>query len=626
MCGIAGIAQYTSDKESSVKTMLSVLVHRGPDQTGIFIRDECAFGHQRLSIVDLQGGRQPRVDHLSGDALIFNGEIYGYRQLATGFLDLGIPLRDGSDTEVLFQMLRYQGVEKTLQQIDGMFAFAYREGKSGRVWLVRDRFGEKPIYWGRACNGGLVFASELKAVKSHHLFSDVSYDYYALNQYLGFDYIPAPRTIYQGISKLRAGHLLVWHNGEVEEKCWWRPRFNEAILGGPISKLADDLDVLLNDSIRSRLVADVPVGIFLSGGIDSSIVAAIASAYAPGLKAFTISFSGASYDETPYAKVVAERYGLDHQIVELGNADILTSWEALSAHLDEPFADASILPTWLLCRTAKQQVTVALGGDGADELFAGYPNFPANHLSPLVRMIPLSVGRALRRAFGCMRQSGSYMSLQFKLRQLSFGFGHPDDQQSFRSMASFSPEDRTSLLSESFMGGLFHSDPYDVIDNYLRKSHIRDPMQRLQYLFITMYLADNILVKMDRASMFHSLEVRSPFLDNKLASFALALPFHYKLSGMTTKKILKVLAARYLPDNLIYRTKHGFAPPVSEMLRGPLLEPMCDLLLSVSNPLSKMFSLPELERMINEHTSRRADNRKSLWNLLQLFAFTSRIA
>ena len=355
--------------------MLAEIAYRGPDAEGVHIGNTAAFGHARLAIVDISGGHQPRVDKSTGDALIFNGEIYGYRALAAELACAGVNLVDHSDTEVLFQLLQRYGVAATLEKIDGMFAFAFVDGRTGRLHLARDRFGEKPLYYMQR-NGTLMFGSEPRAVLSHPLAGTPAVDLNAVANYLTFEYMPGTHSLRTDLRKLAAGHHLTFTaGGGIEIDCYWRPDPDEsgiAHISESEDARVDHLDALLDQTVRDRLVADVPVGIFLSGGIDSSLIAAYVARHAPGLRTFTVSMPHASYDEAPAAIALADSLGLEHDVIALDDAALLEAFNAVSARMDEPLADASLLATWVVSRAARSRVTVALGGDGADELFAGY--------------------------------------------------------------------------------------------------------------------------------------------------------------------------------------------------------------------------------------------------------------
>lgn len=623
MCGIVGFTGPGPDAAAVLGAMMAPIGYRGPDQRDTFVDASIAAGHLRLTIIDPVGGRQPRRDPATGDVLVYNGEIYDFARHAEALRAQGIALRDASDTEVLFQMIRLHGVSETLRRVDGMFAFVYRDGASGTVTLARDRFGEKPLFYA-VIRGQLVFASEIKALRHHPACAGLGFDLAAIGQYLTFDYVPAPRTGFEAVRKLLPGHIAEFDGNAIREAPYWRfPAGEDA--GDAASVPADEeaaldrLEALLRGSIESRLVADVPVGLFLSGGIDSALLAALASDYAPGIAAYTIKLPDDSYDETPYARAVADRFGLKHTVREVAGAEVLSALDRIEGQLDEPFADPSIVPTYLLCETAREGVTVALGGDGGDELFAGYINFKARKLAKLMSRIPSHLAAPLGRALGALPTSDRYMGLAFKLAQLSQGFGHPVEQQSFLWMAPFGRAARKRLIA----GGIPAEEDFGPIYDRLERYDARSPLDELQYLFSTLYLPDDILTKVDRASMYHSLEVRAPFLSPEVARFAMGLPAEWRVNGFETKYLLRRLAARHLPPTIARRPKHGFGLPVASLLRDALRERVHDVLLDRENPLADYFARGEIERLLATHMRRQRDHRKRIWSLYALFRFAA---
>ena len=433
------------------------------------------------------------------------------------------------------------------------------------------------------------------------------------------------RRASRDIEKLRPGEVVHFVRGEVTRESYWLPNLPSA--GGPeaapgdLDSQADRLTELLDASIRSRLIADVPVGLFLSGGLDSALIAARASRFAPGITAYTIRFEGEGYDETPHAAAVAEAFGLRHEIRSVGRPELFAAIDAIEARMDEPFADNSIIPTYLLCQAARQDVTVALGGDGGDELFAGYMNFQALMAAPLLAAMPRAL-RALPRALArALPARDGYMSLGFRVDQILNGWGERARYQPMQWMSAFSHTELSGLLAEPpAADGLVQA-----VDGELALATPRDPMERLQYLFCRLYLANDILTKVDRASMYHSLEVRAPFLARPLAEFALSLPRDMKCRGLETKRILRHLGRRWLPRAIAERPKHGFALPVAGLIRGHLAEPINDTLGDRSNPLADCFSRPAIQRLLAEHRSRRRDHRKRIWALYCLFLFARNV-
>ena len=372
MCGLAGFTGGNS--RTVVASMLESLVHRGPDSSGTHFGSTITLGHRRLVIIDPYGGDQPCVDSLTGDALIFNGEIYAYQKHADQLRSAGIKLKDKSDTEVLFRTLQCYGVKKTLDKVDGMFAFAYFDGKHRTLSLVRDRFGEKPLFYG-VRDGQLVFASEIKALRKHPAFRNVGLDPNAVHRFLTFEYLPGDESGYEHIRKLKPGTIVTFKDGELDEQIYWRPKIGGAPRGLTEDNALDELDQLLNESVRQRLIADVPVGLFLSGGVDSGLLTAMAQRHAQNITAYTVKMPDQSYDETPHAKRIAQHCGVEHKIVELTDSDVSEAFGSVADMLDEPLADYSLLPTYMVCRAARKGMTVALSGDGGDELFGGYQSF-----------------------------------------------------------------------------------------------------------------------------------------------------------------------------------------------------------------------------------------------------------
>ncbi len=577
---------------------------------------QIAFGHVRLSIIDLVGGQQPRHCADSGNALVFNGEIYGYKQLAESLQQQGKALADHSDTEVLFQLLCTGPAEDVLDRIDGMFAFAYRDGGSGRLYLARDRFGEKPLFYGIS-DGTLVFGSEISAVRQHPSFQDAGIDREAAGQFLTLQFLPGQDSGYEGIRKLPPGHLLEFKNGHAQIRRYWTPRIGVA--SNPRTDQTDEIEGLLSDSVRERLVADVPVGIFLSGGLDSSVIAALAARHQPDVSAFSIAMDDESHDESPYAAEVARHLGLPHFVSHFTSGDLEQACEKVLGKIDEPLADASLLPTFLLCQAARTRVKVALGGDGADELFAGYPNFRARRFSPMMALIPAAAGAALRHAVDLVPQKPDYMGFGFKLKQLSYGFGEDPDYQSHQWMAAFSEVEQSELwrseAAPARAAGGLREDTLARLVEYAQLSGL----ERLQHVFLAGYLAEDILPKIDRASMYNGLEVRAPFLSRQFAEHALGLPFRDKLRRGCTKYALKTVAARLLPASIVKRKKHGFAPPMARMLRSTLKARIEALLFDPSNPVARWFRTEEIRRYWQEHQSGKRDHHRKLWTLAVLF-------
>ncbi len=619
MCGLVGfsIAGGAPDahRETALR-MLDSIAYRGPDERGTTQQGGFVLGHNRLTIMEPQGGQQPRVSADSGSALIYNGEIYGHRKFDADIREDGGQLRDHCDTETLFWLLQQRGIENTLQAIDGMFAFAWYDANADALYLARDRFGQKPLFYS-VVDGQLIFASEIKALRRHPALARVEPDLDALALYLMMEYLPGAATGIDGIFELPAGHLLEWRNGSATVGAWWRPDTTSRVRSD-MPGLEAPLEHALVEAVGTQLVADVPVGVFLSGGLDSSLVAAIARRHKQDVATFTVRFPFASFDESAHAEQVAAHIGTQHTTIELGRQNCIDGIEALLVNLDQPFSDSSFLPSYLLCQATREHVTVALGGDGADELFLGYPNFGLLGWAPAMARLPRSVGGLLRGIAGLLPGSDGFMNAAFLLRQLSYGIGQPAELQSPHWMSAVPAIDQSRL----WRGG---DDVESVIAAQLREQIPGSPrvplLDQCQQHFIEAYLAHDILTKMDRASMAVSLEVRSPFLANDVADIALRLPHETLLQRRNGKRVLREIAASYLPDSTIERKKHGFALPVSALLRGDLRDLAAGILLDRANPMYAHVDHSTVDGWWREHVERGRDHGKRLWALLMLAAF-----
>lgn len=621
MCGIAGFLPPGPAPVVTLAAMRAALAHRGPDASSDYADNRIAVAHTRLAVVDLQGGAQPRVDVDSGDVLVFNGEIYGYAALAAELRSVGVHLRDRSDTEVLFQLLKRDGVDRTLDRIDGMFAFAWLEGTTGTLHLARDRFGEKPLYYGYA-DGTLAFASEVSAILQHPAFQEAVPDPAAAYALLQFEYLPGHFSGWRGIEKLPPASAARFSSGAVTVRRYWSPPLPSATVDE--TEAAEKLDVLLHESIRQQIVADVPLGVFLSGGLDSSLLTAIAAREIPSITALTVRAGGGDFDETPHAIAAAKHIGVRHDIIDVGASDLNAAFDAVTTHLSEPLADSSLLPTYLVCRAARTRMTVALGGDGADELFGGYPNFQVQRFAPLMQRFPRFTGLALIRALATLPPGQGYMNFRFRLAQLAQGFGHETTRQSYLWMAPFGAHHMHRLWAPGLKVGDLAAAAFAPIDAAAADAGSATGAERLLHQFLLTYLPDDILHKTDRAAMFNSLEVRAPFLHRPLAEFAAALPASLKIRNGSGKHILKQVARHYLPASVIERKKHGFAVPIGTLLRGPFRERLQDTLHSPSNPAAAWFNAAVLHGMVRDHLAGRKDHGKRLWALLVLFAVLSR--
>ena len=486
-------------------------------------------------------------------------------------------------------------------------------GKSSLL-LAKDRMGKKPLYYG-TFNGTFVFASEIKALLQHPAVSrELNID--ALNEYLTFEYVPTPHSIFKNIYKLEPAVYLLWKNGQVVKKePYWKARFDSPAIG--LDDAKRQFDSLLNDAVKARLVADVPVGIFLSGGLDSSTMAYYAQRNSTHkIKTFSIGFEDASYDESHYAALVARHLGTEHYTQILTEKQSLDIIPELSDLVDEPFADPSIIPTYLLSKFTRSRITVALGGDGGDELLAGYPTFISNYFINTYAAFPTYLKSMIKRIAYYLPVSDKNISFDFKVKQFIKGFELAKRYTHSLWLGSFSPDEKKQLFSKEALHAINNQHGLGVIDNYALEVSPATAFSELLYSYYRTYLLEDILVKVDRASMFTSLEVRAPFLDYLVVEFLSGLPKHYKLKGFTGKYILKELMRRKIPDDIIDRPKKGFGIPLSHWLRNDL-KPLCNELLSEQSLAKhKLFNYPFIEQLKDEHFSIKRNNRKLLWTLM----------
>ena len=611
MCGIAGFtfSDAARDNRAIANNMLAAIAHRGPDEQDVLVLDRVAFAHNRLTIMEPEGGQQPRINAANGNVLIYNGEIYGHREFEFELQAVGCELRDHCDTEILFWLLETYGIEKTLAIVDGMFAFAWYEASSDTLHLARDRFGQKPLFFTEH-GGNLVFASEIKALRHHPGLRIVTPDLDALSQFLLMEYLPGPTTGFCEISELPAGHMLTYRGGRVEIKSYWQVSTIERNSSIDRESATQTLDEVLNSAVQQQLLADVPLGVFLSGGLDSSLIAAIAMKHSDDVATFTVKFPYASFDESVHAEAVAASVGTRHTTIELNQQNCVDGIEHLLTQVDQPFCDSSQLPAYLLSKATRQHVTVALGGDGADELFFGYPNFKLLKFARFMAALPQVTASLLRTFAKLMPDSTDYMSSSFLLRQLSYGIGQPAQLQSIYWMSAVSPMLQADLWS----------DRREVVAR-LEAIEMLSLLEQCQRQFIESYLAGDILQKVDRASMYSSLEVRSPFLSAAVSEFALSLPVELSFAAGQGKRILRDVAQRYLPEQTISRKKHGFALPVAALLRSDLRDLAEPILLDTSNSMYEHLDFATVNSLWVEHTSNKRNYGKSLWALLMMAAF-----
>jgi asparagine synthase (glutamine-hydrolysing) len=619
MCGICGLVSLdgaSAPDPAALAAMNETLVHRGPDSEGMVIEGPAGLAMRRLSIIDLAGGDQPIANEDGRIQVIQNGEIYNYRELREELRGSGHSFSTHSDTEVLVHLYEERG-PAFVEALRGMFAIALWDAREGRLVLSRDRFGIKPLYY-RVADGFVSFASELKALLRQPGFSrEIDAD--ALEAFLAFNSIPAPLTIFKQARKLLAGHTLIAERGETTISRYARPTPVPAaeVRSGSDEELAEELRERLRDSVRAHLVSDVPVGVLLSGGIDSSALAALAAAESDErVSTFSIGFEESSFDELAQARLVAERYGTDHHELVL-RPDAVDLLPRLVEAFDEPFADSSALPTYLVSQLAADSVKVVLSGEGGDELFGGYYTYVADRLAP-------RFGRAapvLRPLVELLPSSSAKASFDYKAKRFMRGAHLPPVERHHSWKEIFSPDAREELLVSRGP-----TDPLDLYHARYAETEGAEELARLQDLDLGIYLVDDLLVKTDRASMAHSLEARVPFLDPVVAEMALSLDTRQKVRGFSKKRLLRRAVEPLVPKSIIKGRKQGFSIPVAAWLRGEL-EPFARETLSRETIERQGHFQPDVvERVIDEHTSGREDLSRQIWGLLNFTLWFDRYA
>jgi asparagine synthase (glutamine-hydrolysing) len=623
MCGIAGfvwpngVALPTADERRSwLSAMTGSMSHRGPDGEGLLLDGPAALGHRRLSIIDLSSGSQPMEDADGRAVITFNGEIYNYRELKARYAARGFRFRTNSDTEALLAAWLLDG-PKGLDALEGMFSFALWDRASRTLFAARDRFGKKPLYY-TVQNGTLAFASELTALTKLP-FLRLQTPIAALMRFLAYEYVPTPETIYKDVFKLKPGHSLLFRDGRLTTAPYWDMPLPEPEPKASEEELCERLRLLLAQAVKRRLVSDVPLGVFLSGGVDSSTVAALMAGMVSRIKTFSIGFSEASYDESRFARLVASRFATDHH-ERILSADACGSLlPEIVSRFDEPMADPSIVPTYLLSQVTRENVTVALGGDGPDELFYGYEYYPAFTLAAAYDRLPAILRRRIVEPLAKMLpHSAGYINPRFVADTFLAGATAPQWLRVQTWLSAFTAEAQANLWKHPAPGMLdpetLFAPTRALFDGFAAK----DPLARVGYVFARQYMLDYILVKVDRCSMMHSLEVRAPFLDRDVAEFICRLPSRYKLRGARRKYLLKRAVAGILPKEILGRGKRGFLIPTAAWLRGQL-RPQVDALLGERHLKEQgIFDSRQVARLVTEHATGAADHRKKLWTLLVL--------
>lgn len=627
MCGICGLfnlqLQPVAHAER-IDAMAQSIFHRGPDSAGKFQLPHIALAIRRLSIIDLQTGNQPLSNEAGDVTLVFNGEIYNYRELCEGLLDRGHHFKTHSDGEAIVHLYEEKGPE-CLRDLNGMFAIALWDHRAKRLLLARDRAGEKPLYYWRH-GQTLAFGSEIKALLEYPGISH-EIDPTALTQYFFYGHFPSPNSVYAEIKKLPAAHYMVVENGNVHIDAYWRPQDylrppgQKSLSARDEHDLVEELAVRLRQAAESRLVSDVPLGVFLSGGVDSSVIVAIMSELSPGnVNSFSVNFPEKTFNEEPYSTLVAKRFRTQHHVLTADKPGMFQALTTLANHLDEPIADPAVIPTYMISRFARERIKVALSGEGSDELFGGYPTYMGARLAEYYLKFPAVIRRQIfGRLQRFLRVSSAAVPVGLFLRRFLSQAERTPAERHHIWFGMFSPTELDQLFSPDWAGPKPPSSQiFSPLARVLEGARFDETISEMLYLDFRLYLEDNLLVKVDRASMASSLELRTPFLDHRLIEFAEGLPGGMKVRGFTLKYILKKAVERWLPKEIVYRQKRGFSVPIAGWMRNEL-RPLVDETLGEEKLRRQgIFNVPFVRRLLNEHWSGKADHRKPLWTI---FAF-----
>jgi asparagine synthase (glutamine-hydrolysing) len=619
MCGICGIVSGEGSPDLEVVAGMSRrLVHRGPDDDGLFHRGPVALAARRLSIIDLDHGHQPISNEDGSVTVVQNGEIYNYRELKRELESQGHRFATDCDTEVLVHLYEEHG-EGFVERLRGMFAVALWDERERRLLLARDRFGIKPLYY-RLLDGTLSFASELKALLEQPGFSR-RIDPQAMAAYLAFNSIPGPLTIFSEARKLLPGHLLAWRDGAIELRRFARPGPDSAgrERDGSASALAAELREVLRDSIRAHLVADVPVGVLLSGGVDSGGITALAAAESTQpLKTFSIGFEESGFDELSRARLVAERFGTEHEEL-IVRPDAVELLPKLVEAFDEPFGDSSALPTYLVSELASGAVKVALSGEGGDELFGGYYTYVADLLAPRLGRLATLASPLIE----ALPSSDARVGFEYKAKRFARAASNADPLERHHGWKEiFSASRRRALLGAGDPGW----DPLDLYRERYAETAGAEPLARMQDVDLGIYLVDDLLVKTDRLSMAHSLELRVPFLDQRVAEFAFSLPTRLKVRGLAKKRLLRQALAPLLPREVVHGRKQGFSIPIAAWLRGPLQPFAREVLSPAALERQGCLDPGTVALLLDRHCSGREDLSRQLWGLMAFTLWFDRYA
>jgi asparagine synthase (glutamine-hydrolysing) len=627
MCGIAGLFDTRGRREVDrvlLAAMNGTLSHRGPDEDDIWTAPGIGLAHRRLSVIDIASGRQPLGNEDGSVMVCYNGEIYNYRELGKELRALGHVFRTRSDTEVIVHAWEEWG-EACVTRLRGMFAFALHDARRGQLFLARDRLGVKPLFYTILPDGMLAFGSELKALRAIPWLSR-TIDVQAVEDYFAYGYVPDPRTIYSAAFKLAPGHTLLLQQGAApaEPRRYWDVRF-ELGRAQPEQQVQEELAARLREAVRMRLVAEVPLGAFLSGGVDSGAVVAMMAGLTDGpVNTCSIGFEHRDFDESAYAREVATRYGTAHysRTVDPDDYGLL---DTLAALYDEPYADSSAIPTYRVCELARTRVTVALSGDGGDENLAGYRRYRHAVAEQNVRgCFPAALRGPVFGALGRWYPKADWAPRVFRAKTTFEALSRDLVEGYFHGVSLMTDAMRAQLFSASLRRHLQDYHAIEVMRRHLRGGQVHDALSTIQYLDLKTYLPGDILTKVDRASMAHALEVRVPLLDHELVEWTATLPSHLKLRGGEGKHIFKKAMEPYLPHHILYRKKQGFAVPLAQWFRGPLRERVRESLLGPRLADTGFFNKKYLHEIVEQHQAGRRDYSAPIWSLLMFDAFLRR--
>jgi len=617
MCGICGFVDADRlDSGASVllKRMTDVIVHRGPDDEGFYVDDRAALGMRRLSIIDLTTGHQPIHNEDKTVWIVFNGEIYDFPEIKKDLLARGHAFYTNADTEVVVHLYEERGAD-FVEALNGMFAVALWDTRKKRLILARDRLGVKPLHY-RLDGRRIFFASEIKSLLQAPFDREI--DLESLSRFFAFEYVPAPRSIFKGIRKILPGHRVVFEDGRAEETCYWDVRYAEhKVEPRPEAEYCEEIIPRLRDAVRRRLISDVPLGVFLSGGIDSSAVTALMSEVAgAGIKTYSIGFREKSFDELDAARIVAGKFGTDHTEFVVTPAEVSGLVPTLTNFIDEPLADASVIPTYVISKLARPMVTVALAGDGGDELFGGYDTYKAFKMARWYRKVPGFIRRGLvRPVVRALPASPKRLSFEFKAKKFISGAEYPPEIANIIWWGAYPPEMRERLFVPGVLSAMTE-DPYAPVAFHAARTRAADPLDRIAYLDLKLYLQDDLLPKVDRMSMAASLELRAPFLDYTFVEYAATIPSSLKLKGFTSKYILKKALSGRLPEEILTKKKIGFDIPLGAWMRKELKGFVQETLAPERLRRHGYFDEAFVSRVLKEHFDGSHNHRQLLWPLI----------